>query len=190
MFPHKGTGPAALEGGGKHVDLGLELERELSPARYLRQHREEFAGYTHGAIVAAGIEAAVALEECNTGRARRQWGLVLQAARSVGSAARREGLTPRRLASQVDRLRQAMETVLFDGFLPPDLAAWATRSVAKMCTRAVDRALCAYWAGDEAAGDAWAGASSHPTTEALPSFRGYKPEPRMHRLDRGLDART
>jgi hypothetical protein len=172
------------------VDLGLELERELSPARYLREHREEFSGCAHEAIVAAGIEAALALEECNPGRARRQWRLVLQAARAVGSAARHDGLTPRRLASQVDRLRQAMETVLFDGFLPPDLAAWATRCVAKMCTRAVERALCAYWAGDGGAGDAWTGASFRPTTQAFPPLRGYRSEPRMRTVDWDLDART
>lgn len=165
------------------MDLGLQLERDLSPARYLRQHRAEFSICAPEAIVAAAIETAVALEDCNTGRARRQWRLVLEAARAAGSAARRDGLTPRRLASQVDRLRQAMETVLFDGFLPPDLAAWAARSAAKMCTRAVERALSGYWAeGDGGAGDASTRVSQSPprsAAEVLPPFRGYEPEPRM-----------
>jgi len=78
-------------------------------------------------------------------RARGSWRIVVRAARDAGRAARQAGLTPRRLVSDIDRLRDSVETVLFDGLLPPDLAARAARAAAKMCARAVEHALDAYW---------------------------------------------
>jgi hypothetical protein len=43
--------------------------------------------------------------------------------------------------------------VLFDGRLPPDLAVRAARCTAKMCNRAVEHVIAAYWealrAGEE-----------------------------------------
>ena len=161
------------------MDLGLELERELSPARYLREHSAEFPACADDRAVPAAIEAAVALEECDRHRARRHWRVVVASARSAGLRARASGVTPRRLVSDVDRLRTAIETVLFDGRLPPDLAAWAARSAAKMCTRAVEHALCAYWS------DGRGGPSRTPA----PPFRGYGPEPRFPDGPRGRRTR-
>jgi len=157
------------------VELGLELERELSPARYLRQHSHEFPTCADDRAVPAAIEAAVALEECDRGLARRHWRVVVASARSAGLKARASGVTPRRLVGEVERLRTAMETVLFDGRLPPDLAAWAARSAAKMCTRAVEHALCAYWS------DGRSTAARVP----VPPFRGYGPEQRLGAEARG-----
>lgn len=151
------------------MELGLELERELSPARYLRQHRHEFPICADERAVPAAIEAAVALEECDPSRARRHWRLVVAAARSAGLAARAAAVTPRRMAGDVGRLRAAMETVLFDGRLPPDLAATAARVVGKMCARALEHALCAYWMGGD--GDL--------ECAPVPPFRRYNPEPRL-----------
>lgn len=156
------------------MELGLQMERELSPARYLRRHLKELPACGDHRAVSAAIEAAVALEDCDPGRARRSWRTVVRAARAAGLAARRAGTTPRRLSVEVDRLREAMETVLFDGRLPADLAAWASRWTAKMCTRAVEHALCAYWRGE-----AEANPGGRPPPRLRPPFCGYKPEPRI-----------
>jgi hypothetical protein len=129
------------------VNLGIELEREVSPATYLWECRFEFPAFSQSHAVNSAIETGLALEQLQFGRARHCWRQVIDAAEEAGRQARREGLTPRRLMADIDRVREAVETVLFDGRLPPDLAAWATRCVAKMCARAVGHALRAYWAG-------------------------------------------
>lgn len=127
------------------MNLGIELEREASPATYLWENRREFLDIIEGDAVLAAIETGVALEHWELERARRSWRIVVAAAREAGGLARRGGLTPRRLVSEIDRVRDAVETVLFDGRLPPDLAARAARAAAKMCARAVEHALIAYW---------------------------------------------
>jgi hypothetical protein len=127
------------------VDLGIELEREVSPATYLWEHRIEFPEFSDRDAVLAAIETGIALERWEYSRARRAWRKVLAAASELGCAARREGTNPRRLVSVVDRVRDAVETVLFDGRLPPDLAARASRATAKMTARVVEHALSSYW---------------------------------------------
>lgn len=123
----------------------MELEREVSPATYIWKHRSEFPAIECGEALLAALEAGIALEGWQFGRARRAWRVVVEAAERAGREARRNGLTSRRLIAGVDRLRDAVELVLFDGRLPPDLAGQAARTAAKMCTRAVEHALHAYW---------------------------------------------
>jgi hypothetical protein len=120
------------------VNLGIELEREVSPAIYLWDRKSEFPAFAESHAVEAAIETGVALEQLDFGQARFKW-------RSVVRAARSQGLTPRRLIADIDRVRQAMEDVLFDGRLPPDLAAAGARCMAKMCARVLDHALRTYW---------------------------------------------
>jgi hypothetical protein len=127
------------------VELGIELEREVSPATYLWEHRPEFPEFADNAAVVAAIETGAALEGWQLDRARRSWRIVVDAAREAGYAARRDGVSPRRLLAAVDRVLDAVETVLFDGRLPPDLAARTARTSAKMAARAVQHALTAYW---------------------------------------------
>ena len=127
------------------MDLGIELQREISPATYILKHRSEFPAIENARALLAAFEAGVALEQWQFGRARRAWRLVVNAAEDAGRRASRDGITPRRLVAKVDRLRDAIELVLFDGRLPQDLAARAARTAAKMCTRVVEHALLAYW---------------------------------------------
>lgn len=127
------------------MNLGIELEWEVSPATYLWEKRREFPTFAGSDVVAAAIDAGIALEHWQLERARRSWRVVVDAASEAGRSARREGLTPRRLISDIDRVRDAVEIVLFDGRLPLDLAARAARAAAKMCARAIERALAAYW---------------------------------------------
>jgi hypothetical protein len=129
----------------RKVNLGIELEREVSPAIYLWDRKSEFPAFAECDAVKAAIETGVALEQLEFGRARRSWRRVVRAAREAGRAARSQGLTPRRLIAEIDRVRQAMEDVLFDGRLPPDLAASGARCMAKMCARVLDHALRTYW---------------------------------------------
>ncbi|UCC73355.1 MAG: hypothetical protein JSV86_01970 [Gemmatimonadota bacterium] len=126
------------------MNLGIELDREVSPAIYLWDSKSEFPAFADGDAVQSAIETAVALEQLEFGRARRCWRSVVEAAREAGRAARSRGLTPRCLIGDIDRVRQAMEDVLFDGRLPPDLAASAARCMAKMCARVLDHALRTY----------------------------------------------
>ncbi len=135
------------------MDLGIELEREVSPATYLWENRAEFPDFGEPYVVPAAIDVGIALEHWQLERARGSWQIVVKAARDAGRAARRAGLTPRRLVAEIDRVRDSVENVLFDGRLPPDLAARAARAAAKMCARAVEYALASYWA-DAAAGSA------------------------------------
>jgi hypothetical protein len=127
------------------VNLGIELEREVSPAIYLWDRKSEFPAFAESHAVEAAIETGVALEQLDFGQARFKWRSVVRAAREAGRAARSQGLTPRRLIADIDRVRQAMEDVLFDGRLPPDLAAAGARCMAKMCARVLDHALRTYW---------------------------------------------
>ena len=130
------------------VHLGIELEREVSPAVYLWDHRSELPAIENADAVLSAIEAGIALEQFQFGRARQAWRVVVKAAEDAGRSARRNGLTPRRLMASIDRVRDALELVLFDGRLPPDLASLAARTAAKMCTRAIEHALFAYWTGE------------------------------------------
>jgi hypothetical protein len=132
------------------VNLGIELDREVSPANYLWKRRSEFPGIGDSDAVLAAIQAGLALERWGFGDARRRWRAVVSAAQEAGQAARLDGVTPRRLIAEIDRVREAVETVLFDGQLPPDLAACAARCAAKMCARAIEHALRAYWQGNGA----------------------------------------
>lgn len=127
------------------VNLGFELERELSPATHLWNHRLELPESTVRAALLAGIRAGRALEDCDWGRARRAWREVLTAARRAGREARCQGASMRRFLADLYRAREAVETVLFDGRLPPDLAADAARRASKMWARAVEHGLAAYW---------------------------------------------
>lgn len=127
------------------MNLGIELEREVSPAIYLWDRKSEFPAFANGQAVESAIETGVALEQLEFGVARRRWRSVVCAAREAGRAARSQGQTPRRLIADIDRIRQAMEDVLFDGRLPPDLAAAGARCMAKMCARVLDHALRTYW---------------------------------------------
>jgi hypothetical protein len=128
------------------VNLGIELEREVSPAEYLWKSRAEFPDFGNSGAVSAAIDVGMALEHWQLQRARGSWRIVVAAARRAGRSARRAGRTSRRLASDIDRIRDSVETVLFDGRLPPDLAARSSRAAAKMCARVVEHALAAYWA--------------------------------------------
>ncbi len=134
--------------------MEIELDREGSPATYLWDRRLEFPGFAESDAVQAAIETGVALEQLQFGRARQCWGVVVNAAKEAGRAARRAEQTPRRLVADIDRVREAMETVLFDGRLPPDLAAWASRCMAKMCARVLEHALRAYWQDEVSAATA------------------------------------
>jgi hypothetical protein len=136
------------------VNLGIELEREVSPAIYLWDRKSEFPALADSDAVQAAIETGVALEQLEFGRARASWRRVVRSAREAGRAARSEGVTPRRLIADIDRIRLAMEDVLFDGRLPPDLAAAGARCMAKMCARVLDHALRTYWQSELAAGRA------------------------------------
>ena len=127
------------------MDLGLELEWEVSPATYLMKHRAEFPSFPDYSAVGAAIDTGLALENGRLGEARRRWSVVVEAAEKAGRTARRRGLSSRRLVAQVDQVREAVETVLFDGRLPPDVAAWAARRAGKMCARCVEHALASYW---------------------------------------------
>ncbi len=51
----------------------------------------------------------------------------------------------RRFLAELGQAREAVETVLFDGRLPPDLAANAARQTSKMWARVVEHGLAAYW---------------------------------------------
>lgn len=136
------------------MNLGIELEREVSPAIYLWDRKSEFPAFAESQAVEAAIETGVALEQLELGQARRHWRNVVRAAREVGRATRSQGLTPRRLIAEIDRIRQAMEDVLFDGRLPPDLAATGARCMAKMCARVLDHALRTYWQSEISASPA------------------------------------
>lgn len=127
------------------------MDREVSPATYLWEHRFEFLSFADQISVLAAIQTGVALENWQLGLARRRWRVVVEAAREAGRTAREAGFTPRRLAGSVERIREAAELVLFDGRLPPDLAAAAARCASKMCTRAMNHALRAYWQEQPAA---------------------------------------
>ncbi len=127
------------------MNIGVELEWEVSPAAYLWKHRAEFPAFPNGAALTAAIEVGLALEHCRLGEARRRWCVVVKAIEEAGRSARREGMSPRRVVAQVDRVREAVELVLFDGRLPPDLAAGAARRAGKMCVRAAEHALASYW---------------------------------------------
>ncbi len=127
------------------VNLGIELEREVSPAIYLWDRRSELPCFAGDDVVEAALETALALEQMQFGRARRCWRTVVKAAQEAGRGARCEGLPARRVVADIGRVREAVETVLFDGRLPPDLAAWAARCAAKMCGRVMDHALRSYW---------------------------------------------
>jgi hypothetical protein len=126
------------------VNIGIEIERDSSPATYLWKSRQEFPSFA-GVSVVAAIEAGIALEHWQLERARRSWRKVLRAAERAGRDARRKGVPTRGLVSQAGRVLEAVETVLFDGRLPSDLAARAARTAAKMCARVIERALHAYW---------------------------------------------
>lgn len=127
------------------VNLGFELERELSPATHLWNHRLEFPETAVSAAVLAGIQAGRALEACDWGGARRAWREVIAAARRAGREARCRKVTMRRFLAELGQAREAVETVLFDGRLPPDLAADAARRASKMWARVVEHGLAAYW---------------------------------------------
>lgn len=127
------------------VNLGFELDREVSPATYLWQHRLEFLSIVDDKSVLAAIRAGMALENWQLASARRSWAVVMEAARRAGRSARRSGQKPRRIVADIDQVRAAAELVLFDGRLPPDLAAHAARCASNMCARALNHALRAYW---------------------------------------------
>jgi hypothetical protein len=69
----------------------------------------------------------------------------LQEHRSRGHHAREQGRDARRLIADVDGVRDRVDLILFDGRLPPDLAARAARLAGKMAAHWLDRALSAYW---------------------------------------------
>lgn len=126
------------------------MDREVSPATYLWEHRLEFLSIVDDKSVLAAIRAGMALENWQMVSARRSWRVVMDAARRAGRSARRSGQRPRRIVADIDRVRDAAELVLFDGRLPSDLAAQAARCASKMCARAMEHALRAYW-GDQRA---------------------------------------
>ena len=64
---------------------------------------------------------------------------------AAGCNARRNGVPTKRLISDVDRILDAVEMVVFDGRLPPDIAARTARLAAKMSARVVQHMLCSYW---------------------------------------------
>ncbi len=127
------------------MNLGIELERDVSPATYLWESRLEFPSFGDGAVVQAAIEVGIALEQWQLGRARRCWHIVVESARTAGRAARREGLSTRRRVADVDRILDAVELVVFDGRLPPDIASRTARLAAKMSARVVEHMLRSYW---------------------------------------------
>lgn len=127
------------------MNLGIELERDMSPAKYLWESRLEFPSFGDGVVVQAAIEVGIALEQWELGRARRCWHIVMESARAAGCNARRNGVPTKRLISDVDRILDAVEMVVFDGRLPPDIAARTARLAAKMSARVVQHMLCSYW---------------------------------------------
>ncbi len=127
------------------VNLGFELERELSPATHLWNHRLEFPESGVNSALLGGIQTGRALETCDWGSARRAWREVIAAARRAGREARCKGVTMRRFLAELGQAREAVETVLFDGRLPPDLAAEAARRASKMWARVAEHGLAAYW---------------------------------------------
>ncbi len=127
------------------MNLGIELERDVSPAKYLWDSRLEFPSFADSPAVEAAIEAGIALEEWQMGRARRCWKIVIESAEQAGRAARREGFSTRRLVADIDRVLDAVEIVVFDGRLPPDVAGRTGRMAAKMSARAVEHMLRSYW---------------------------------------------
>ncbi|MGD8700362.1 MAG: hypothetical protein PVJ43_13790 [Gemmatimonadales bacterium] len=127
------------------MNLGMELEREVSPATYLWEHRHEFPDFSNPDVLPAAIEVGMALENWQLDRARRGWRIVVSAAREAGRSAGLARVTLRGIVGDIDRVRDAVELVLFDGRLPPDLAVRAARSTAKMCNRAIEHAIASYW---------------------------------------------
>lgn len=130
------------------MNLALHLTRDLSPAAYLQERRSELlpdscAGGER--MLSAALEAARALEEADRGRAHRAWSALMADARSRGRGLREQGRDPRSLIADVDRVRDRVDLVLFDGRLPSDLAARAARLASKMAARWLDCALSAYW---------------------------------------------
>lgn len=130
------------------MNLGMELERDVSPATYLWDRRLEFPAFRDGTVVKAAIQTGLALERWQMSEARRAWRVVVEAAQEAGRAARNGGVPTRRLVSDIDRVLDAVELVLFDGRLPTDVAARAARSAARMCARVVEHILCSYWEHD------------------------------------------
>ncbi len=137
-------GLQAWKGECHKVNLGIQLGRDESAANYLQQNLSEFPIEGHEEALLAALEAGVALERFELGRARRSWRRVVLAAEEAGRTARREGKPMRRLAASMDRLREALDLVLFDGRLPSDVAARASRMAAKMSATALRAALLAY----------------------------------------------
>lgn len=127
------------------MNLGIELERDVSPATYIWESRLEFPGFGDSAVVQAAIETGIALEQWQLGRARRCWQIVIKSAQEAGRAARREGLSTKRLVGEVDRILDAVEMVVFDGRLPPDIAGRTARFASKMSSRVVEHMLRSYW---------------------------------------------
>lgn len=144
----------ATGGWRNEVNLGMELERDVSPATYLWDRRLEFPAFNDGSAVEAAIQTGLALESWQMARARQNWRLVVEAAREAGRAARNGGVPTRRLVSDIDRVLDAVELVLFDGRLPTDVAARAARSAARMCARVTEHILRAYWEYSEDRDDA------------------------------------
>lgn len=134
------------------MNLGIELERDVSPATYLWESRLEFPTFSDGPVVEAAIETGIALEQWQMGRARRCWQIVIAAAQEAGRAARRDGISTKRLVGDIDRVLDAVEMVVFDGRLPPDVAGRTARLASKMSARVVEHMLRSYWG--EGNGDA------------------------------------
>ncbi|NIR46577.1 MAG: hypothetical protein GWN99_19205 [Gemmatimonadetes bacterium] len=131
------------------MNLGMELERDVSPATYLWDRRIEFPAFADGSAVEAAIQTGLALENWQLAEARRKWRVVIETACEAGRAARNGGVPTRRLISDIDRVLDAVELVLFDGRLPADVAARAARSAARMCARVVEHVLRSYWEESE-----------------------------------------
>ena len=127
------------------MNLGIELGRDVSAANYLREHLDELCVEEDAAAVLAALKAGIALERCQMGRATRQWRIVVRAAEALGRSARESGLPMQRLATHIDRVRDSLDQVLFDGRLPADIATLASRTAAKMAALALKRAILAYW---------------------------------------------
>ena len=131
--------------GEYQVNLGMELGRDVSAASYLREHLGELTAGGDSEGVLAALETGIALERCQLGRATRSWRRVVAVAERLGRETRRAGLPMQRVASRIDRVRDAMDQVLFDGRLPPDIATLAARTAAKMSGLLLKRAILAYW---------------------------------------------
>lgn len=128
------------------MDLGIQLGRDESAASYLREHVAELPLGEHADAVLAALETGMALERSQFGLARRQWRRVLAAAEQLGRQARSDGIPLQRVVVTVDRVREALDLVLFDGRLPTDIAAQASRMASKMSAHVVRVALLEYWA--------------------------------------------